>query len=396
MRFRFFRPTNEGETEAHLHELAAMDAYWKDVVPELRIPRRGASEQAALQDALLAATKRWERQLVVEVEPWRAGICVVVAPSEDPGLDPFVNELLRRAPRVPGVEFRRHWPAAPADIVVGLAGSRFGVDFADGQARAGFTRGHLLEVVVYSSYFESATDGAGLDAAQFLVTRLLGEERFDEWISSVDISPAPRSSSLRVISESEEPTRERFAVIDLPEVFSRAVDGLRAQFPPVPYHAFCERAEWTLLELQPRQGEDYAELEDLALCATMLPEMTKCFLQGERFSSTRFSNQHEHFCFLKVDGAGTSDEQRFEKRLALEEALNRALVPGRVGCVVGAGLGLRYVYLLLALQNLEDGITITRQIAQRSDAPRRSWIQFCDTRWRYEWVGIWDETPAPP
>jgi hypothetical protein len=396
MRFRFFQPTSEVETGHHLAALERMNEFWSAGRGVLSRASRSALDLSRLEAALNDAAVRVDPGLVVELDRTPGGeLVMVLAPKEDPGLDPLILELVRRAPRSGGVVVGRHWPAAPARAVLDRVGRRFDLDLSDCQVRAGFSRGHLLELVVYSSAFAGSIDGPGLDAANFAVSRVLGDRVFDDWVGAVDISPVPRTSSLRVVA-SENATGERFAFAELPTAIEKAIGGVRQGLPSVPYHEFCERGEWTLLELEPELGRDYSSLDDLALCATLVPEMTKCHLQGTRFCSERFSNNGELFCYLKVDGAGSTDEQRFDKRLALEEALNRALVPGCVGCVVGAGLGLRYVYLVLALARVDAGIQIARQVAQTADVPSRSWILFCDTTLRREWVSVWDHAPEPP
>jgi hypothetical protein len=151
-----------------------------------------------------------------------------------------------------------------------------------------------------------------------------------------------------------------------------------------------------MFELEPEPRADYEAQDDVALCVTMLPEMKKCFLESARFSSARFSRHGERFCYLKLDALGLAPEEKLRQRIELEDALNVALVPGRVGCVVGAALGLRYVYVDLALENLEHGVELARRTARRLEASRRSWVLFFDTPWRAEWLGVWPDSPPPP
>ena len=55
-----------------------------------------------------------------------------------------------------------------------------------------------------------------------------------------------------------------------------------------------------------------------------------------------------------------------------------------------------HAYVDLAYADLDAGVHLTREVARRLDAPDESWIQFFDTDWGAEWVGIWDETREPP
>src|SRR3954471_14067198 len=88
-------------------------------------------------------------------------------------------------------------PCAPAVLRIR---AESGLDFGKARARAGFARGHLLEVVVYlpggtGSRLES-------EAAEDLVRLLVGEEWFERWIGSVLATPTVRGGLLTVLNES--------------------------------------------------------------------------------------------------------------------------------------------------------------------------------------------------
>jgi hypothetical protein len=189
----------------------------------------------------------------------------------------------------------------------------------------------------------------------------------------------------------------KLSVNELPDAIEAGVRGLVAGLPETPLHQFCERAEWSLLELDaPDTASDYAAQDDLMLCATMVPEALKCFLEGERFNSTRFSRHGERFCYLKYLGeAESSLEARLEERERVENALNQALVPGRIGCVVGAGLGLRYGYLDLAIANQTYAWPLIRRVLAVESMVRPAWLLPCDSHLDSEWIGLTPATPAP-
>jgi hypothetical protein len=273
--------------------------------------------------------------------------------------------------------------------------ARTGLDLAGARARLGFSRGHLLEVVVLSSVFSSGTDERALDAANLLVPLLLGEEVFDDWVGAVDVAPAPRPGSLRVLADgvtSPEPTLPLTEVKPAVEAAIRSVD---AALPDAPYHALGDRAEWTLLEAEPAVADDYVAQDDLVLLSTKLPEAMKCFLQGSPFSSRRFSRHGERFVYAKVDSVGQTTEERYALRLSIEEALHAVLEPPGLGCVVGAGIGLRYVYVVLALLHPDDGVAIAQGALRELAVPRRAWILPCDSACEDDWVGVWDDAPTP-
>lgn len=267
-----------------------------------------------------------------------------------------------------------------------------GVDLGRARARAGFGRGHLLDVVLH------VPGGSGGDAeqraAELFVSTLLGEELFETWIGSVSAVPAVRGGPLRVLNDG---AREgsTFPVEELRDAVLAARDGLLAGLPEVP---LCELdgAEWTMFETTPEPAPDYAAQDDLVLATSSMPEMLKSFLSGQPFASERFSRCSERFVYLKIDQSGMDAEPRLHQRTALEDALDGALRSARLGCVVGNGLGLRYGYVDLAIVEPERALEIIRARARAHALPRRSWLLHCDTRLEASWVGLWPDSPPPP
>jgi hypothetical protein len=271
-----------------------------------------------------------------------------------------------------------------------------GLDLDGARARLGFSRGHLLELVLLSSAFGSAADERALTAANLLVPYLIGEAAFDDWVGAIEVGPAARAKSLRVLPDGAFPPDPTLALDDIAPAVEAAIRGVTAGLPATPYHALAEREEWTLLEAEPALASDYAAQDDLVLCSTLLPEAIKCFLQGSPFSSCRFSKHGERFVYAKVDGADRTMEARYALRVSLEEAIEEALLPPGLGCVVGAGIGVRYVYVVIALASPEAALVTTCQALRKLEVPQRAWILPCDSAHEGEWAPVWDDAPEPP
>ena len=282
--------------------------------------------------------------------------------------------------------------------------SETGLDLTAARARLGFSRGHLLEIVVMSSSFGSATDDRALDAANLLVPLLVGEEVFDDWVGAIDVGPAPRGGSLRVLESGRTAPDPTLTLAEVRPAVEAAIRGVEAGLPGTPYHRTSDGAEWTLLEAEPevatgdRDGcaDDYPALGDLVLLSTRLPEAMKCLLQGSRFSSCRFSKHGERFVYVKVDGAGLGADARYALRLSIEHALDGALKEPDLGVVVGAGIGARYVYVVLSLASVEDGVRAACSALRARGVPRRAWLLPCDSEHDGEWVPVWEDSPGPP
>jgi hypothetical protein len=262
-----------------------------------------------------------------------------------------------------------------------------GMDLRHATARVGVGRGHLLEIVIQSGDFYAADEPRALAACRRLVELLLGTDTLRTWLGKLGTVPGPKMRSLRMASadlELFQPLQQLVAAVDA------GCAGILAGLDERPYHTFCEHGAWTLLDVEPVVGaEPCVDQDDLVLCSTLLPEMMKCFLQKDPFSSCRFSRHGELFVYLKYLGSQTSDsEMRLAERMSLEDALNRALVPGAMGCVVGAGLGTRHGYIDLALTELEHAIPLVRLVWQRWGGEGCAWLQFCDSERQHHWVAI--------
>ena len=156
----------------------------------VRLGQRNQSEQRAFEtfaagverlfDAALASSREagWWRQRVralspeLDAESWGDSI---VLRAQERGAWPVCEWISARAPRKLGVVCGR--PPLGFEQSLASLGSR-GKRFERASARAGFTRGHLLEVVV------NLPGGNGSEeeiaAAESLVWALLGERRAEE------------------------------------------------------------------------------------------------------------------------------------------------------------------------------------------------------------------------
>ena len=348
-----------------------------------------------IEEALGIALREVHPALVAELDRGGGAPRVVVDPGDAPGLEPILEEILQGVPRAEGVRAARHRPEVGVEEALRDVRERTGLDLRGARARLGFSRGHLLETVVSATAFGSRDDERALDAANLLVPRLVGGEIFDHWFGAVDVAPLPRGGPLRVLRDDRSEEGAPLALAEILPAAEAAVRSVYDALPELPYHRFCERAEWTLLELDTAPGSRNIA-EDLTLVTTMIPEATKCYLAGERFSSRRFSRHGERFAQVVIDAEGTGARERQERRVAIEDALDLVLVPGGIGCVVGAGIGEGSVVVHLALVNATHGVQAVADGLRRLGVPERAWITFWDAGWEAEWVGVYEGTPPPP
>ncbi|HEY2405237.1 MAG TPA: hypothetical protein VGI10_04505 [Polyangiaceae bacterium] len=266
-----------------------------------------------------------------------------------------------------------------------------GIDFTRARARAGFARGHLLEISL------QLPGGVGSDreqdAAESLLRLLLGDLAFERWVGSLAVVPAPRGGSLVVVSDaSAQP--ESIGLNELVLAIEAAQRGLYEGLPGVPHARAREAADWLMFELEPEPARDYAAQDDLAIATTTVPELKKCFLRAQPFFSGRFSKHREVFGYLKYEGEEQDAEARLSERSRLEAALETALRP-TLGALVGAGFGLRYGYLDLALCDARRALDVLPGVLRTAGVAKRSWLLFCDSELAREYVPIWPKVEPP-
>ncbi len=391
MRVRFFQPTDEQET-AQFSGAREEDCCVLATVSE-GVPQAGsgmgwglAARAQSHRRSLGARNRRRFERASRDNELEKLAYVVSL---EGPTYRPLVQAVVAQAPSI--------WPwiIAAEREPIGLeqalqrvfTDTRFDLKVA--RARVGVGRGHGIEVVIGHHLFHGTQDDTGGQVGEQLVTTLLGDEVFDHWVTSVEIVAAPRPSPLRLLGQDD--SGLQLGIAELQAAVSNAIMRITDSLPEEPLHVFCDRADWVLFEMDDlRAGEDVSglPLPDLQMATTMCPEMLKSYLSAIPFSSRRFSQHGERFVYLELEGDGASEAERLEHRLALEEALDYALVPGRLGCVVGAGVGTRYMYVFLALQNLKPALATVNKCLLTQLVGFDARLRFCDDEWASEWVDI--------
>jgi hypothetical protein len=283
-------------------------------------------------------------------------------------------------------------PAEPLAAVCQRVEGSTGYRLASARVRAGFARGHLLDLVLHLEQAPSSTDEAAQLAAELAVNGLLGERLADDWIGNIDVVPLTKGGPLRLVDSGSSAERA-FPIGQLGHTVENAIEGLY-QGMQSDGVSQSDREGWTLLESEPLEAPDPLLQGDLVYACTRLPEMLKCFLTGASFASCRFSPLGERFCYLKYR-TDAKPEARVALRQALEDRLEGVLRSAGVGRLVGNGTGLGHCYIDLAVSDAKRAAVLLRELGQSERLPVESWLLFCDSEWRSEWVGVWDETPPP-
>ena len=367
--------------------LAKIDSWWEAF-------RAKADEL----DDLFHGRKKWnlpewmnqhlqsvDERLMWEFGPNHAasdGHQLVITPESHKELRPLVGSLLERAPKIRGWSFSSYRLAESPDFARQMVEARTGHALPERlSVRASAGEMNRIDLVVESPEFPKNGKQQALHQSFVAVETMLGEETLDKWIGKIEV-------------ERSRPGRYSLPPDRLKPTVDALIGSFRDQLPPEPLCAEPPPDKGSVLKLEPEQQSDYADKDDMLVASTMQPQILLASLNDPTFYSERFSRRGERFAFLKIDGSEGAG--KFADRAEIEDAINAALRPQRLGCVLGGGTGLRYSYVDLAITDVERTADALRSVLRNGQISKRTWLLFCDCEWRDEWIGIWDETPAPP
>jgi hypothetical protein len=156
-----------------------------------------------------------------------------------------------------------------------------------------------------------------------------------------------------------------------------------------------EGAEWVLWELKPIKRAEYARQLDLFVGKSGLREIWEA-THGGRFFEERFVANGETLAYVKLDGRGDIESEKFEDKASIEDALDEALRADDLGAFIGGGTGLAYSYIDVVLTDVVRGVETIRRVLANGNVTRRCWILFEDAHLEREWVPLYADSPLPP
>ncbi|MDH3307254.1 MAG: hypothetical protein OEO77_07030 [Acidimicrobiia bacterium] len=385
MRWRFI----EGgpDLEARDDTVDAMDSWWSEFAA------RADDLNAMFGGGAAFDLVEWMKTGLGRVHPdlmWEYGPAVdqpghrlVITPEHRYELTEMTRTLVGRAPAIEGWEFYPGRLPETPEHAAQMVESRTGgsLDGVTVSITPGSDR--LIDL-----HYVSTSPTAEHDA--FVATEtLLGEAVLNTWVGAVTAGRPKRGLFSRSGPDAV-PVGE----------FPPALDSVRRTIlgsgRASPFHEWVADTEWSLFQLQPKAGDDFAGTADLAVAVAASADLWKATHGATRFASERFSRQGERFVYVKIDGSEGLDGSVFEGRDDIEDALTAVLTPAGLGCVVGGGTGLRYSYIDLALTDLDGGLAAVQTCLESGRIPNRTWILFYDRVWSDEWIGIYPTTPPPP
>lgn len=213
-----------------------------------------------------------------------------------------------------------------------------GVDLSTSRVRAGFTRGHLLEVVISVPFDISGDDESLQVAAEVFLEHLIGDQALDLWVANVSVTRIARTRGLLVVSDQRD-AADSHALREFGIMLERATTGVLAQLPESRLVSLEGAKQWTALEIPEAEG---GLLPDRRYASTCLPEALKAALEGLPFASPRFTKGPELLCYIAWEGKADT-VSRLRLREQVEECVSTQ--PGAALCGTGFGLKRDFVDL---------------------------------------------------
>jgi hypothetical protein len=407
MRWLYFDPSNPEEAAAHAAVMNRMDEWWNrfaaktaDLV-ELFAQRSVWDLPAWMEQALRPVSSHlmWEFGPAISGNGHR----LVITPEAAKHLRPMVQTLLERAPKLPGWEFYPYRPPEDVEMAKQTVAARTGGDLSGTMATAMIGEHNRIDLCYHYPETRGADEQRAFQNAFVATETLLGEELLDKWVGSITVQAIrKRGASTKTLGRARPPVPGLLPLERLKPTFDALIASIQDQLPDQPYYVFqpgldaSSDADAFVIELEPTPTDDYPRREDLFVAIGTNQGVWRAQYQDECFYSERFSRHGEIFCYLKMDGSEGLDEEKFADRSAIEDALNQALVPNRVGCVIGGGTGLRYSYIDLALADLAAAVPLIQSRLRAGNINRRTWLLFFDAPLSHEWIGVYDDSPSPP
>lgn len=316
-----------------------------------------------------------------------------IAPERNYQLEPVARVMLDRAPNLQFFDIGIDRDATPWDWIKGEADSRFSWDSHEG-IYVSHTIGQQNFIDLNFHIPESKAD-AKQDANAFLLAELaLGEKVVADWIGYVDVSVLKTTGLFK--KKVAGPPADAYSIKDIRAKVAAEIARFKNSLPKAPFRERVETMEWSIFKMS---NENFSAnyLGDIYVASICDKDLFSALYNGRsRFSSQRFSTLGERFVILQIDGESSGlNLGDINSRSEIEDTLTNALSKTSSGVVIGGGMGQENAYIFLALENETTDLKTIIDTLRAQRLGSKTWIFFCDSRRQFEWVGLWDDTPAP-
>ena len=384
-----FPDMNDAEEAAQVRQaMQAIENWWQAFGEKAggfdKLLRRSADLTQFMEETLQAIhpSLMWEFGPAVHTKGHR----LVITPETERWLRPLVRTILHRAPKIEGWEFYPYRLPEDVEQTALAVKGRVGLNIDGATVDASVAPGRKIDLFYSFPKLSRKSDEERMQAAFVTTEVLLGEQVLDTWIGVIALQEGEAGSGSKPL-----PLAQAQAAV------STLIQAIYDQLPTTRSQHIGGGENWSTIKLDPpEEVEDYPGRSDLVVASTHDVELFQGIHGGFPFSSACHSKAREIFCYLKLDAQQVPKDDVLAFRGLFENALNQALLQANFGGCIGAGTGLRYSYIDLALTDLARGVPLVRDTIAKLQAPQRSWLLFHDDDLAAEWVGIYPNTPPPP
>lgn len=316
-----------------------------------------------------------------------------IAPERNYPLEPVARLLKERAPDLEFFDVGVDREATPWEWMQGEADSRFSWD-----SHENIYVSHAIgqqNFIDLTFYIPASKADAKQEANSFLLAELaLGEKVVADWIGYVDVEVLKTSGLFK--KKTAEPPGNAYPIKDIRARIAAEIARFKNTLPKAPFRERVENMEWAILQMsEDNAPSDY--LGDMYMATICDPDLFSAIYGGRsRFNSQRFSALGESFAFIQIDGASSElDLKDVSSRSKIEDALTATFNTTASGAVIGGSMGHENAYIFLALEDEAAGLNAVIDTLRTQKLGEKTWVFFCDSRRQCEWVGLWDDTPAP-
>ncbi|MBS1715471.1 MAG: hypothetical protein JST30_14165 [Armatimonadetes bacterium] len=364
MRWLTLDPEHPDDRRTKQDWLDKVDRFWRSFEADFALE---FSQGRPKIDEFVQCLSAVSPGIMFEVSP-TAVKTLALTPESEMGLRPFVEEMVGRAPGLPGWRFCAYRPSAPMEEAHQLVASKLGSrPKAIGAKTSLGPQGRVEVGLVFPLLSKPGPDALG---AEFVVWSevLFGEERLDKWAwmgrPSTSVGKGGSWTSSAV------------------EDFDRQVAAQLRTRPDVPWSR--NRSEKCALMRAEHPGGGTIVLN------TRDPQLSNAQFQDRLFASCRFSRFKETFATLilpRFDDIGL--------RSAIEDRLDIDLTTRGLGGVTGSQTWPDHSRIDVAIESLER-LDEVKSVLQGAGLPRQSWLTFYDADKVDEWFGFPDDRTGPP
>ena len=401
LRWLYYDPLNVQEVAHRTATLARFHAFWQAFGAKVSVLERALSGGTAWD------WHRWLNQLLREVDD---RFCWEIFPSERPdqwrmafsveshrAARLMLRDFVAAAPQTPGWSFHPWRVPMAYPTARRWARQRSGAD-CDHLA-VNISRGTARNLNLLFAPLPDAPPGSQqkwLTLAYSASEAILGEEVLDRYIGSVSMAPPAEARAWwRKLRRTSQPS-DWLSMSQLAEHIEECVAELRSELPSAPLAKLLDSRGWTTVEVTPTSEIPDTRRHDLRLLTASVASLAPLTAahRSEPFFSTLHSNYGETFCYVQWEHGESDDNALLTRRDELEQSIAQALAEHN-GCVIGGGIGEKYLYFDLALTELEQSIPSLRRALLPHQPPLACWLLFFDEELAEEWVGIHPNAMAP-